>query len=167
MSTYGERDDGNIWLATLGDLSPDQLMIGLKRCADSGDAWPPSAPEFKAMCSPRESEYGLPSESVAYLEATEKSSNPSMKTWSHEAVFEAGRRYGWYMLARDTQKQSEAKFKKIYAEVCKQVMAGASFDRPKSNSNMLEKHHNGAKVNTLENKKAATEALSNLKELLR
>lgn len=162
-SSYGDKDDGNLWLATLGDLSAQELMIGLRKCANSGEAWPPSAPEFKAMCLPDITEYGLPSTEEAYKKATQQYASPSKKAWPHPAVYHAGKETGWFFLGTVSEKESYPKFKRIYEAICKRVMEGETFSLPKANSNMLEKHNNGDRVNTEQNKKAAASTLSALK----
>lgn len=51
VSSFGEDiDPDKVWLATLGGVSDEQVKAGLKRLADSGAEWPPSAPEFRNMC---------------------------------------------------------------------------------------------------------------------
>lgn len=165
-SSYGDKDDGNLWLATLGDLSPKDLMVGLRRCANSGEAWPPSAPEFKAMCLPDIKDHGLPSAEEAYREAALKYRSPSKKDWSHPVVYQAGKNTGWFLLGTVAEDKSFPKFKKIYAELCQQVMEGRTFTLPKANSTMLEKHDNGKRVDTEQNKKVAADTLSALKGLL-
>jgi len=164
-SSYGDKDDGNLWLATLGELSPKDLMLGLRKCANSGEAWPPSAPEFKAMCLPDITDYGLPSTEEAYREAANKYRSPSKKPWSHPAVYHAGKKVGWFEVGTAPEKDSFPKFKRAYAEICKRVMDGETFTLPKPNSAMLEKHDNGKRVDTEQNKKAASDALSSLKKL--
>jgi hypothetical protein len=53
VSSYGDRDDGT-WRAGLRGLAREQIVRGLRRCADSGDPWPPSLPEFRALCTKTE-----------------------------------------------------------------------------------------------------------------
>jgi len=37
-------------------LGSEQIRRGLEACVTSGDAWPPSLPEFMAMCKPAKRE---------------------------------------------------------------------------------------------------------------
>ena len=48
-SSYGLCDDGT-WLAGLHDVTPEQIGRGLEKCRISENAWPPTLPEFRAMC---------------------------------------------------------------------------------------------------------------------
>ena len=58
---YGERwtrsygDDpahgaGLTWAQGLAGLSGDELACGLNRCVSSAEPWPPTLPEFRALC---------------------------------------------------------------------------------------------------------------------
>lgn len=51
VSNYGETDDGS-WLSGLHDVTPEQVSVGLEQCRINNDPWPPSLPEFRAMCLP-------------------------------------------------------------------------------------------------------------------
>ena len=55
-SQYGAADDGT-WAAALADLAEDELFAGLRACALSGDGWPPTLPEFRALCRPTRREH--------------------------------------------------------------------------------------------------------------
>lgn len=52
-SGYGEDPDGpaaQTWAKGLAGLRPDQLAAGLTTCLASADPWPPTLPEFRALC---------------------------------------------------------------------------------------------------------------------
>jgi hypothetical protein len=52
-SSYGDDPDGRtarMWGKALGDLTPQHLADGVRACVKGADAWPPSLPEFRAMC---------------------------------------------------------------------------------------------------------------------
>lgn len=49
LSAYGETDDGT-WRAGLRGITGAQLASGLRACADSADAWPPTLPAFRRLC---------------------------------------------------------------------------------------------------------------------
>lgn len=51
VSSYGEADDGT-WLSGLHDVTTDQIGAGLEKCRTSKEGWPPTLPEFRAMCLP-------------------------------------------------------------------------------------------------------------------
>ena len=61
-AVFGERatrPDGSLtdvahtWAGGLQGITGAQLAAGLRTCIASGDAWPPSLPEFRAMCLPK------------------------------------------------------------------------------------------------------------------
>lgn len=41
------------WRKGLAGLNSADIARGLRECLDTGEAWPPSLPEFRAMCRPR------------------------------------------------------------------------------------------------------------------
>ena len=61
-AAFGERaanPDGSLtdvahtWAGGLRGITGAQLAAGLRTCIESGNEWPPSLPEFRAMCLPK------------------------------------------------------------------------------------------------------------------
>lgn len=50
-------------------MSFDELKRGLSECLNSGNAWPPSLPEFLAMCKPTKRENAAMYRNVPQLPA--------------------------------------------------------------------------------------------------
>ena len=50
--TYGEQEVGDTWSVGLADLTPEEIGNGLHGCLNRRDPWPPSLPEFRALCRP-------------------------------------------------------------------------------------------------------------------
>lgn len=54
VSAYGESSDvegaAGTWAKGLSGVSPQQVADGLRACVASSDPWPPTLPEFRAMC---------------------------------------------------------------------------------------------------------------------
>lgn len=50
-SAHGETPT-DLWSTALSALSGEAVKAGLHACLTSGDAWPPSLPEFLAVCRP-------------------------------------------------------------------------------------------------------------------
>lgn len=48
-NNYGEVDDGT-WLVGLRDIRPEDLDRAMGRCCLIDSPWPPTLPEFRAMC---------------------------------------------------------------------------------------------------------------------
>ncbi len=161
---HGESDTGNVWYATLRDLTPEQLLIGLGKCANCGNEWPPSAPEFKAMCKQNSD---VPSAYDAYLECCKKYKSPSMKPWSHPIVYHAGKKTGWFNLGTSTEDKVLPKFTKVYQSLIDRLNKGEVFSSPDHEKNRLEKHEHGKRVKSEENKETGAKALQGLREMLK
>ena len=78
------------WARALGDLSHEEIASGLTRCLDR--EWPPTLPEFRALCR-RQS-----SADTAFLEAVKR--YPSREGWSEPAIYWAAAAIGAYDLRR-------------------------------------------------------------------
>lgn len=51
-SQFGDQiDPGNVWAASLKGLSKEQVKHGLNCLVLQGAEWPPSAPEFRKLCT--------------------------------------------------------------------------------------------------------------------
>jgi len=61
VSSYGEMPDPlGVWRATLRGVSKVEMRKGFSRLVQEAKDWPPSAPEFAAMCKPTAEDYGMP-----------------------------------------------------------------------------------------------------------
>lgn len=51
--SYGMPDQGayQTWMEGLIDLSPKDIRRGIAGCVKRPDKWPPSLPEFRALCN--------------------------------------------------------------------------------------------------------------------
>lgn len=49
ITNFGTSDDGT-WLAGLQGFDKKQLATGLAACLKRSDPWPPTLPEFRALC---------------------------------------------------------------------------------------------------------------------
>jgi len=67
-SAYGSSPD-DLWTSALTMLGSEQIRMGLEACVLSGDAWPPSLPEFVAMCKPKKRENAAMYQNVPQLPA--------------------------------------------------------------------------------------------------
>lgn len=122
-------DQTHAWAATLGGLTGQQIGVGLTALAATQDdqlkKWPPSAPEFRAMCENRTPEaFGLPSEDQAYREACRNAHPQADRKWSHEAVYHAATETGFYNLNTLRMDDSRKLFLRNYAIACRMVMDG-------------------------------------------
>lgn len=54
-SSYGTKPT-DVWSKRLSALSHAEIKRGVMACLESGEAWPPSLPEFVASCKPKKRE---------------------------------------------------------------------------------------------------------------
>lgn len=124
-------DQSHAWAAALSGLTGQQIGVGLTAVSLAQDEqlrkWPPSAPEFRALCENKTPEaFGLPTEDAAFREAS-TNAHPAMADigkWSHQAVFHAAKETGFYNLNTLRTQDSRKLFARNYAIACRMVMAG-------------------------------------------
>ena len=52
VSSYGdEADPDGVWSLALLEITWEQIQNGFQELINSGSTWPPSAPEFKIICT--------------------------------------------------------------------------------------------------------------------
>lgn len=55
VSSYGPDDSDDTWLRGLGGITPHEVAAGLSACVERADPWPPTLPQFRALCrAPKE-----------------------------------------------------------------------------------------------------------------
>lgn len=108
------------WAKGLAGLSVEQIKRGVSACVAGAFAWPPTLPEFRALCM---SVPGLPSADDAWREAL-----PIARRWkrphecSHPAVYHALSQVVNYNLVAEDVLQK--RFERNYERVCADVAAG-------------------------------------------
>ena len=126
-SAFGAKDDST-WLRGLRDMTPAQVGHGLSRCATHrADGWPPTLPEFRALCTPTAEDLGLPTPDAAYREAALADRD---HRWSHPAVFAAAQAVGLFELRTLPEAKSRPLFERAYEIVTCRILAGEQFDAP-------------------------------------
>lgn len=115
------------WASALSGVTGQQLAVGLMAVIASGEKWPPSAPEFRALCEarPTAESLGLPTEEKAFAEAVRKT-HPAMAgaTWSHDAVYHAAAECGFYNLQTLQQDASRKLFARNYSMAVRDLIDG-------------------------------------------
>lgn len=141
VELYGNRwtgsfgvsaDQTHAWAATLGGLNGQQIAAGLAAITTTDDEqlrkWPPSAPEFRALCENRNLEaFGLPDEDKAFREACRRAhpAGPALEeAWSHAAVCHAALETGFHSLATLKAEACRKLFARNYQAACRMVMDG-------------------------------------------
>ena len=126
-SAFGATDDST-WLRGLHGLTPAQVGYGLSRCATHREGgWPPTLPEFRALCTPTAEDLGLPTLDATYREAAMADKD---HRWSHPAVYAAAQAAGLFELRTFPESKSRPLFERAYEIVTRRVLAGEQFDAP-------------------------------------
>lgn len=131
-SVHGIEDASGTWGKVLAGITPEQIAVGAKACTVSGDPWPPSGPEFRAMCLPSADKLGLPSEESAFLEASRHAHEPNDYIFSHEAVHLAGKAVGWYDLQRcyPSEESLRKRFRAAYGALIGKIQRSEPLEAP-------------------------------------
>lgn len=149
-----------IAFAENGINSDEQLKRGMKMARSIDSDFFPNVGKFISWCNPTPEDFGLPQANESYLEACNNSHRVLSHRWSHNAVYEAGRRCGWHEIKCGSI--TEKQFKPIYEGVCQDVMDGKSILAPKVEYDALEKR-GGNKTHTEKAKAARDLAMKELR----
>ncbi len=125
-SVHGLADESGNWGKVLGGIDGRQLAEGIRRCTQNGDPWPPSAPEFRALCESGRSSLCIPDVASAWREAVEACTDPTVFKFSHPIVHEAARLTDWYSIRTGTPKAEtvQNRFNKRYADLTAKLQRG-------------------------------------------
>ena len=72
----------------------------------------------------------IPQAHQAYVEACRAPSPKAEHSWSHPAVYEAGRRSDWFFLATTPEQFAFPVFKRNYEDAIRESSNGQTFDLP-------------------------------------
>jgi hypothetical protein len=137
---YGHRWTGSVgvsfdqqhaWATVLGGITAKQIACGLGVLALGGASWPPSAPEFRAMCLSGEADsLDLPSEAEAFREACAMAHPSRTGNWSHPVVRHAAMATGMWELMHNQADVTRRIFAVEYARAKADALAGRAFPDP-------------------------------------
>lgn len=124
-SAFGDKPP-QPWIAGIAKLTDQQIRTALGRCVADKIAWPPTLPEFIALCEPRPEDHNLPSLEDAYREAVMlagdrlagKPINPS-----HPAIWHAADAAGLTLLTQYAE-AGKRDFARCWQITVRAVMAG-------------------------------------------
>lgn len=118
-----------LWLNTLSDLTPEQIVTGAYQAIKQSSYLP--SPHLVRQCSqPNPEALGLPSVRSAYTEACLAPTPKTEHPWSHPAVYLAGQATDWYVLTHATEAQSFPIFERHYETLCERVLKGEELSLP-------------------------------------
>jgi len=112
-----------LWLETLNDFDDDAILQGAKRAIQESD-YLPTLHKMINFCQGSAKSHGLAEAHQAFLEACRAPSPKASYSWSHIAVYHAGRESDWYFLANNPERVTFPIFKDNYNALCRRVMAG-------------------------------------------
>jgi len=121
------RQIKKLWLESLRDFPPAQILQGARRAIDSGE-YLPTLHKMRSCCEESLPALGLPSTQAAYREAANASSPPELCAWSHPTVYWAARDCGFAALATATETEGWPRFREAYQKRCQRFLSGQACD---------------------------------------
>lgn len=120
-----------LWKETLAPFTSDQILRGAKLVIEHNEYLPTLHAMLEA-CERTLVTEGVPTVMDAYREAANAPSPKNAQSWSHPAVYLAGKKTGWHNLATLDEARSYPMFAQAYRELIKRVLAGEELviDRP-------------------------------------
>ena len=112
-----------LWLESLDHFSPDQILLGAKHIIEHSE-YLPTLHRMISSCENHGAANGLPSARDAYLEACNASSPKANFDWTHPAIYHAGKKTGWHLLANEPETVSYPEFRKHYQNFCRKIANG-------------------------------------------
>lgn len=137
-SQYGEADAATmeLWRAGLSDMQPEQIGLGIQRSATEWlNPFPPSLPEFRALCQPKPEDLGLPDLDHAYRDAINCAAAINIggdTSKFPEIVQVAVREIGSAAFREMKPTDSLKAFSRAYEILVRKIMAGENLEVPKA-----------------------------------
>lgn len=117
------------WALSVDGYRESILVAAVNRCKETL-AWMPTVSEFLAILRELQGDFGLPNALAAYQEACYKAADPTAHTWTHSAVYLAGREVGWFRLRGEESTQVQPAFTYAYEQFCQRVRRGDTLNTP-------------------------------------
>lgn len=142
------------WLSSLADFSPE-LILAATRDLVLKQPFLPTIANLVDSCQSSMALYGLPNIHDAYLEASRMPTPKAAQSWSHPAVYMAGKATGWFELANQTEAQIFPLFEYHYSQLSQRALRGeeltvnAPTPLPKSIENPLSNSENQSRLQEL------------------
>ncbi|MEQ9465257.1 MAG: replication protein P [Haliea sp.] len=126
-----------LWLDSLADYPVEQILRGARHAIENSE-YLPTLHRMLECCREGIAGLGLPAPYDAYLEACGARSPRSAQTWSHPAVYLAGRDSDWFFLANNPERLTWPVFRQHYQDYCTRVLRGETLAIPEEPA--LEQH---------------------------
>jgi len=158
FSAYSEMDAVNaakrLWLENLSSYKPETIRQATHSLIQQSDYLPTISRLIK-KCIELSSDQRLPDAHAAYIEACNAASPKQNASWSHPAVYYAGKKCNWRFLNSSDEKIAFPIFKKHYETLCEQLLAGSvlppitTLSLPETTTTPLSKTENAARLEKL------------------
>jgi hypothetical protein len=149
-SAFGETEQLNqikkLWLDSLATQPVGVILRAAKRCIEKSE-YLPTLHRFLEFCREARLEHaGLPDAHEAYREACLARTPKHAQSWSHPAVYHAGKRSDWHFLASTPEHTAFPVFRRYYDAVCDEIAAGETLSLPAPEEEHHERSHGDASV---------------------
>ncbi|MGH1486031.1 MAG: replication protein P [Cellvibrionaceae bacterium] len=158
FSAYPEVDAVNsakrLWLESLANYDPEIILKASHELIKQSDYLPTVSRMIK-KCLELSTSNLLPDTHSAYIEACNAASPKQNHSWSHDAVFYAGKQSNWYFLASNSESIAFPIFKNHYEKLCEHIINGGTLPPitqlalPDNTDAPLSKEDNIAKMDQL------------------
>lgn len=118
-----------LWLSHLQHLRPEQIIAAAHHAIRESEYLPTIRGLLK-YCNDELELYGLPDARAAYVEACMAQPPQDKASWSHPAVYFAGKASDWFFLANTPERQAYPVFERNYQLLCQRVRDGEQLHIP-------------------------------------
>ena len=118
-----------LWLESLSQYSPETILLAAKHAIEHSE-YLPTLNKMRVSCQHALTHRGLPSSYDAFVEACAKPSPKRQQTWSHPAVYFAGRDSDWFFLANHVESKTWPVFQQHYERYVDAVLRGKTLTLP-------------------------------------
>jgi len=122
------------WAQALGRVAPERIASALDKLVESASPWPPSLPEFIALCRVSAEDLGAPSAAEAWRIACNARGKPGtlQQRYRHPLVLAAATHpdcdlFTWSQLP---EREGLARFRPVYERLLAQMANGDEFVWP-------------------------------------
>lgn len=127
-SAFGDAEQlkqiKKLWLESLSEFAPEAILLGARHCIQTSEYLPTLHRMLECCRTVQMQANGLPDAHAAYLEACRAAEPRHAQHWSHPAVFHAGQKTGWFLLASGTESRVFPLFREHYQALCVKVIRG-------------------------------------------
>jgi len=118
-----------LWIESLHQFDAEALLKGAKRAIETSE-YLPTLKKMIDCCQGDMQSHGLPSARIAYIEACRAPSPKSAYSWSHPAIYHAGKLSDWHFLGHNSEYKAFPVFEKNYQQLCERIMHGETLAAP-------------------------------------